>query len=654
MNIETLERVTFMREWVRINRESILQIYPDLDETEVDELLYTIALENIEVPDIRLTNDYRGKQIEIDMLTFLEWLEKTKPIIAGFGTLYRSQKEIMSPSSIMLDKFLALRDSIKANLRLVEVGSREYQDYDNDQGNEKVNANSFYGSSGAPTSRFFNLTVAASTTLTGQTLVSTPAQAFEMFLSNSVKFYNINNFIDYITHILELPEYKVDMSQMRKPTVEEVIERFVNMFYNTTEADELTVREFIHSLSDDQLKRVYYKNNIYEAFEQEPLRSLLIDALDGPEELSFLDPNDPPEGTKEILEHMWDYVYEICYVPGYIPLGRTQRLRYHNGRESTVYVDTDSNMVTVRKWVDFCMNKIADQTERFKDREYDDAYIITINTISFLLTSSNTKLFQVYGERANIPPEYSSRIIMKNEYLFQKMLLGLKKKRYITTVLLREGDYFDKPLLDIKGFDFIKSSTSKDVEKRFIQIIKENITEPETMDPVGAMNDLAKFEEEIRESILLREKKYLLPHKAKAPEAYKYPLREGVVRGVMAWNSAYPEQQIANEEHVDLVPVDLSTVEEASPLKDTVPEIYERLVKDIYESSNSEVRKKGINVIAVPRNVEKTPEWIIPFIQTDSLVNKTVSKFNAVLEALGVSVVTMDQTTFYSNIKLLG
>ena len=47
---------------------------------------------------------------------------------------------------------------------------------------------------------------------------------------------------------------------------------------------------------------------------------------------------------------------------------------------------------------------------------------------------------------------------MKNEFFFSNLVLAKVKKRYLSKVLLREGNRLKKPKYDIKGFDFKKSS----------------------------------------------------------------------------------------------------------------------------------------------------------------------------------------------------
>ena len=59
----------------------------------------------------------------------------------------------------------------------------------------------------------------------------------------------------------------------------------------------------------------------------------------------------------------------------------------------------------------------------------------------------------------------------------------------------------------------------------------------------------------------------------------------------------------------------------------------------------------GTIVLGLPKNIEKIPDWCIPYINYDKIVNDNTNKMKSILESLGVQIIETDSTTKrYSNI----
>ena len=54
--------------------------------------------------------------------------------------------------------------------------------------------------------------------------------------------------------------------------------------------------------------------------------------------------------------------------------------------------------------------------------------------------------------------------------------------------------------------------------------------------------------------------------------------------------------------------------------------------------------------IAIPRNVDKVPEWITEFMDCDTIINDNISKFHSVLRSLGLNTIKTSKKEYYSNI----
>ena len=125
------------------------------------------------------------------------------------------------------------------------------------------------------------------------------------------------------------------------------------------------------------------------------------------------------------------------------------------------------------------------------------------------------------------------------------------------------------------------------------------------------------------------------------------------VNAVLAWNTCYPNMDIQLPDIIDIVKVNMNTEDDIEPLKQIEPEIYNNIMEGIFGNSNPKIRKKGIYVIAIPRNVEKIPEWILPYIDYDEIVNNNISKFHPILKSLNTVLIQTESKagkTFMSNI----
>jgi hypothetical protein len=261
-----------------------------------------------------------------------------------------------------------------------------------------------------------------------------------------------------------------------------------------------------------------------------------------------------------------------------------------------------------------------------------------------------TEVLWKYTKTSNILKEFRSRINMKNEFLFSRMILAASKKRYITGVKLREGKEIIPEKIDIKGMDFVKSTTRDETRKYFINLVKEKILYVDKINISEILRELERFEGIIRDSLLKGEKHFLIPKSVKELEAYKDAFKEQGVRGIIAWNYLYPSQIINLPEKIDMVKVKLTNEKEVEKLKDVNKEYYDIIMKNIFGNKEPKISEKGVQVIAIPRNVDAIPEWIVPFIDYDTIVNDNISRFYSVLESLGLENIRTSKKEYFSNI----
>jgi hypothetical protein len=637
----------FKDKWVKENTEILQTMYPEFSYKYIKKFVKKEYENNIKDIECVIHNNYVHKKMKTTLINVIDWVEKTKPICGGYGVFYRNQHQVSNPLLVMILKFIKSRKYFKDKLEdITDKSSYEYKTNDRLQLTEKVNSNSIYGSLGMMASFIFNLYTAPSVTSTGQSLISTTEQAFEMFLGGNILFNNMNECVHYIQNIITEPR-KLNDSFLIDVSIDDVIGLLCSKFYKYKNKYETIIYNMLVELDQETINRIYYKNNLYEFSKHKEISSILYNIFN--ETKSFKNPNKIPKECEEDILTLWKY-YEEFVVYNHSPINRIQRL-VNEKRKVVLTIDTDSNMINVNPWVEFIDKNIIDDTQRNENNE-GDLVFISVNIMAVMITRMVTKILNKYTKDANVPEDFRHYINMKNEFLFSFMLLADVKKRYITSVRLREGDEIYPEKMDIKGFDFVKSGTSEEVMEMYKSIIKKRLIGVEQISIKDIMNDLSIIEKDIKLSIKNGEKKYLTPSSINEFEAYvqeKLYSNQGVL-AVLAWNNLCPDKPIQLPAKVDIVKVKLNTDANIEKMKNINLDIYNNIQKNIVKNNIKSIADKLVYVIAIPKNIEKIPDWIIPFIDIDSISNDILKKFYPVLDSLGMATVKTAKREYLSNI----
>ena len=247
-------------------------------------------------------------------------------------------------------------------------------------------------------------------------------------------------------------------------------------------------------------------------------------------------------------------------------------------------------------------------------------------------------------------------------------------------------------MLNIK-VDFKKATCSEYAEKRFMKLIKQYIIDSPNVDLRSMIIELRNFENEIRQSIRSGERTFLPNGSAKELAAYKDPASEQSVRGALAWNAIYPNNSIDLPSKVSLVKMNIFDESDCIDLKETHPDVYNAIIEKIFNDETGmfitkkwendkidyinprtkdftklipkkyrskfkdktvkdwndwvdsidlndpkysgdghyEVKKRGLQVLAIPSN-STIPEWAIPYIDMNTMVNNIIAPFKPVME----------------------
>ena len=329
---------------------------------------------------------------------------------------------------------------------------------------------------------------------------------------------------------------------------------------------------------------------------------------------------------------------KYCYVE-YLTPDSIIKLNNHM-RNTVLLVDTDSNVINSNIFVQFVLDELF-QTETFgRERIYND--IICINILAYMLQQGVSSILEYYSKRHNINEESRVELSMKNEFMFRRLFLMDKKKRYICSIVLKEGNILIPFKTDIKGMDFIKAGVTDEVTERFTKILEDRVLFPEELQLKELNRDLKDFIKEIYSDLREGGTRFLKPQSYKPEEAYKqeggvnFAWRLPVFRAVNVWNLLYPDKKVYSLDRVKIIKLIVTKKEDLDIIKEEHKEDYEKIINLIFKSNNPEIVKAGMKVIAIPNNLKKIPSWILPLIDYENIVSDVLNSFRSILNAFRI------------------
>ena len=647
---EAFARSKFIQDWVDDNVIYFKLQYPNADEGVLRKVLRDVAREHIEDHEAYLHNDYQDDmKVQASLLKLYDWYYKNKPIAAGHGTFFYNHDVKSSPIQNVIDGRIAARKRYQ-KIRDTYLGpngetdSYEYQYYEMMQMEAKVKINAIYGSFGAKTFQLYNIYTAASTTGTAQSLISTTAMAFEAFLNNAVQFKSLGELFTMVGNVLEKDPHNLSIDGLRPiQDPEKLFLLWKNHFWEWKNEYEGPIRNILRNLSIERMTRLYYNNNLFEFVENDMMMSRITRIFDVTE--SFRNPNKQPENIQSDLEFIWDYCREFVFY-NHAYTEQIDRLK-HDPRTRVILIDTDSNVINIKPWVDWTKDNIWNRSSTVMGDE--DKQFCSVNILAYLVTRMARELLDRYADDCNVLPRFHQRLNTKNEFYFSKVLLANKKKRYIAHIKLREGKQISK--IELKGHDFKKAGVNKDIEDKLMDIIKKDIINDPLVNVVGLMRDVAALEAEIRESLANRERTYLLRMNCKVEKSYSDPYSQGAFTGPLLWNLINPDNVIMIPDKCDVVFLNLTSEKILDEkLAPKFPKEAEIIRRNIFHGGIPQFEKNGCKYLALPNDNTKIPEWVYPVLDEERIVTRNVGTFYPVVKSLSFITISTGDNEYASNI----
>lgn len=631
--------------------------------------------------NIKIDNNYKNKEIDMTLLEITEYIFSKEPIITAFGILYSKKTDKVNPIIKRIMGFMKDRDLLKKEMFKYPKGSEEREKYNLLQLLKKIDVNGFYGLFGQPSCLFFNVYIAASITTQARSLISSAGMFFEMFLANNVKFSSLDEIITFIDNVCkEKNERKYDDNLIldKNITPQECFLQVLSTSgfnYIPDDEDCLIIWRIISNLDQQNINRLYYKNNLYEFMENRSMHNALMYLLKTLEK-PFLVPDSkkiPKEISVELNEFcelLMEYVYYHHQVVDHFD-------KYNNMvREVCVITDTDSSIISLDPWFNYVKEKIKDvdltikhklvspfekiECDEFGDFDLKPAFVKVDDNIDYSFydeetiemerTSNPLVVIPQDGVRYSIinimaycldrmVNDYMFRycensfsqkkedvclIKMKNEFLFRRVLLTSGMKFYAAIQELQEGTTIpESQSLEIKGLPMSKGTLNVKSQNKLKKILYEDILKTETVDQVKVIKQLAKFEKEIYNSLRSGNKEFYKPVNIKSITSYSDPMKIQGIKGAIVYNELKdddltPINLYDGKKNIDLLKLNINKsmlprIEKENPDK------YDKILKLM------EIKQfnKGISIIGVPKD-GKIPSWLLEYVDYTSILSDNV------------------------------
>lgn len=626
-----MKESVMLGKWMKEVSKILRKTYPNASKKSIDKYIEKLIEDHYKDEQVVMYNNYE-ETTKYSTMSSIEnfYFSPIKPIATEHGTFFRRGPK--SPAALMLAEEKEERSAFKKQMFACDPDSEEFEYFNLLQLLKKIAMNSYYGASGAPSCIFFNLHCATATTGKGQAIISTATQTFEAFLTNNCCFLSDNDAFIFIKNCIEeAKEYDITRYVDNIPTVEQVLEKVVN----TYEYPRLCKREskealfnYIKYADANERCMIYYKNNLYTFISHcHEVKDLIASIITSG--IKFVDSNEVPEELQDRLDDMWAILNKAVNYK-HMPMDRVYRLK-NKRRKSVMIIDTDSNMINMKPWTDFTIGKILKNDLRGLD--FNDVRYSTLSTISYILGKVISGQFYMQMKFSNVEKEDRKLLKMKNEFLYKRMLISSGKKNYVGVVEYKEGKFMDFKL-DVKGLPINKISSNAEASDFFKNLVKDDILKSDNIDIPSILRKLQEFQDNMIDSLRRGEKTYLKPNKVKEERYYDNPLSQQPFRASIHWNILNSDIEIEAPDSISVIKLKCSKLSDLDAIKDSHPDMYEKVKREIFESDIDDFRKKGLYVIAIPRHLERVPEWIIPFIDIDTIVHDNMKNIVTILKSL--------------------
>lgn len=578
-------------------------------------------------------NSHKGTVEELSMGELLHNVYGDKYVITGYGCLYERHENNFSALSRFLLAQLARRKTAKndAFTHINDEDDSEYKRLNILQLLFKLIANAEYGASGEENYIMANPFIGPSTTYCGYAVITSSILYIEGLMENNLDFdgeIGIYRFIEEC--LLYNKKYPDEISEWLDDANLVTPDYLYNYLIGKSSViieESLDLRAMCKNMSQEVRNRIFYTNNLSTFLDQYRVQEVLSKCYS----YEFTDPNKAPADIAEYM-NKFNWLVRSFVAHPFINYNRPYIAKTMQ-RKNILLVDSDSLFTYLGRFV----KKFEEMFEGL-DIKCIKHKIATAHIANNMIGNLLQDILDAVTSGSGIPEKYQSRINMKSEFLFQRIAMTNNKKNYSSLTLVNEGVMLDPPRFTIKGLPIKKVSTNIKTRDYFSELLLNDILLPENIDPKKILRKFVEYEEDVFSTITdKRTTEYLIPGKFSTIPAYKNPYSNYICKGVALWNYLNPDNVIQPYSKVNMLKLKLvNSIIDVEFLKDTFRDIYNNFITAL---EDKDYFSRGINAVALPKNIKEIPKYLIPLIDTNTIVTSNTAAAYPIMESIGFQLI---------------
>lgn len=660
---------------------------PDVPDSVLRQMITEVINENLTDPTIEiLRHPSPGNTVResVPLSTHIKQ-NIAQNIITPSGSVYCLPTQKESFLKVSLANKIKERKVYKGiMLKAAEEGdSVKEATYNLLQASTKIFVNSAPGAMGSAFNILYDMPGYNSITSTARQSVKFGYAHTERFLEGNLFLETTNDVIAYCIRLKTIePENVMQVItdyRMYIPTVDDVYDYFMDcLVYYSLTPERDAVRDFVKSLPVSTRTYVFYagclknvmmyNSSFFKTFIQKFFShdTLTIDETENPENVfkfegdlmaMITSTNADVLGRDEKgdrynletgLKGNPTGVRTVCAIARHMntmltriePIIRTflkvesefSRLGSHENmvRKCVLVSDTDSVIFTTQTLVEWYCGKIEFNADLYRMNAF------AVYAISRTVEHGLARLSCGFGMIGND----TTKICMKNEYLYPIMLRTTIKKHYAGIIQIREGKILPKPKDDIKGLQFRSSTLSTDTNdaaKKFLIGTLTEVMEKGKLNARDVLKKVADFEQKIHTSITSGERDYLPMASVNTKENYSGDPYKTSYFYYELWSEVFAGRFDPMTIPVKCfkLPLRKNGMTLASPeylerLRKFDKNVHDRLVRFLEKWDS-----KSINQLLIPMTITTIPEIFRPLIDTRGIIKNNCAAFYLGLESMG-------------------
>lgn len=615
--------------------ELYLSSHPNVDPDRARSLISQFTSDNMKDIPCAMNNNVTHERIDTSISGVFDWIETRQPIVAGNATFFMQHSEYTSPSSLMLESLMKLRDKKKGIMYTYDPGTVEYENAKIGQLSVKVVMNSDYGGCATVYSPFFSQYIPPAITQSARNLTTTLICCLEHLSGNNdrwAKLLNVNELYDLIHIVLADDDPRPQRLHGSFP-VDRVLNHLMRMTNNLSMTDVNYLKRFLLTLNEDELSKLMMSFNI---------KLVLREYLDSDIEcvMSYLkahmvDINNmtadsihasgygkhAPDEIAGLIEHISNVVVDSCVYP--FIMNDAEVRATHMQRVIVCVTDTDSLMVHFANYI----NEFHATTNIFRD----SCILASALGMRIFIEHVIPKMVDNIAKNCGIvDPYYRAKFIFKNEFAFLSMTL-FAKKMYAASMFVQEGNPRNPHKIAVTGLSFKKRDAAEFLEPIMLRLYDEYILTSDHINLDGILDEFYALRDLLK-SDLNTHPEYFKMLTVKDISAYDprkvFPEQ---LRGSIVWNNIMPDEQIEPLDRVIVVPLSFPLMDQYRS-NGKVAEVLRLSLIDNEKMKHSAV-------ICLPEHYKSIPDWIQPIIDVEYTIDKLLTPFKQLLGLFNVNMV---------------